>query len=112
MSDFSNEAWATLAPAAPSGLTAAAVSASQITLSWNDVTGETSYKVLRSSNGGGTWTQVATVGANVTSYQNTGLASATTYSYCVVATNAGGDSAASGTAAATTPVVITLPHAP
>jgi fibronectin type 3 domain-containing protein len=115
MSNYSNTAQATLAPLAPqapTGLTAAAVSSSQINLSWTGVGGATSYKVLRSTDGGGTWTQVATVGANVTSYQNTGLASATTYSYCVVASNAGGDSSPSNLASATTSVNTTVPKAP
>jgi hypothetical protein len=92
-------------PNAPSGLTASTVSASQINLSWTDASAnEDSFKVDRCA--GATCTnfaQIETVGANVTTYRNTGLAGATTYYYRVRATNAAGDSAFSNTATATTP---------
>jgi hypothetical protein len=52
--------------------------------------------------GSGSWTLVAAVGANVTSYQNTGLSAGTTYSYRVIATSANGDSAPSNVATAAT----------
>lgn len=112
MSDFSNEASVTFAPVAPSSLAAVAASASQINLSWADVAGETGFKILRSGDGGGTWSQVATVAANVTSYQNAGLVSGATYAYRVLASNAGGDSAPSNSATATTLVNMTVPKAP
>ncbi len=110
-SDYSNQTQATLAPLAPSGLAVTAVSSSQINLAWNDVSGESSYKVQRSSNGT-TWTTIATVGANITTYQSTGLAATTTYFYRVVASNAGGDSAPSDLASGTTMAVPTPPSAP
>lgn len=81
-------------------------------LSWSDVAGETGYMIQRSIDGGTTWSQVATVGANVTTYQNTGLAANTTYAYRVVANNAGGDSADSNSASGTTLSVPVLPAAP
>ena len=43
-----------------------------------------------------------TVGANVTTYNDTGLSTSTTYYYRVRATNAMGDSANTSTASATT----------
>src|SRR5687767_5295451 len=48
-------------PAAPSGLTAAAVSPTQITLSWSDNSvNETSFKVERGPAALGPWTQIGT----------------------------------------------------
>jgi fibronectin type 3 domain-containing protein len=88
------------------------MSSSQINLAWNDVDGESSYKVQRSGDGGATWTTIATVGTNITTYQSTGLAATTTYYYRVVASNSGGDSAASDLASATTLTVPTPPSAP
>lgn len=52
--------------------------------------------------GGGNFTEIAQVGANVTSYSDTGLSPGTTYVYRVRSTNATGDSASSNTAGATT----------
>jgi fibronectin type 3 domain-containing protein len=111
-SAFSNQVQATLAPVAPAGLMAAVISSSQINLAWNDVSGESSYKVQRSADAGTTWATVATVGANVTTYQNTGLAAATTYYFRIVASNAGGDSAPSNLASGTTLTAPTPPIAP
>jgi lysophospholipase L1-like esterase/fibronectin type 3 domain-containing protein len=88
-------------PNAPASMTATAVSSTQINVAWGNVTGETGYRVERSV-GGATWSAVATTAADVTSYANTGLASATTYSYRVVAFNASGDSQPSPVATATT----------
>lgn len=89
-------------PAAPNGLTATAISATQINLTWTDNSGnETSFKIERSTDGVN-FSQIATVGANVTSYSNTGLSAATTYYYRVRASNSGGDSAYSEVASATT----------
>jgi hypothetical protein len=91
-------------PAAPSGLTATATSSSQINLSWTDASSsETGFEIDRAAASSGPWTQIATVGANVTIYSNTGLTASTTYYYRVRATNAAGDSANSNVASATTP---------
>ena len=112
-SSYSNEASATTRsnpPGTPSGLAAIATSSSQINLSWTDVANETGYKIERKTGSGGTYSQIATVGAGVVSYSNTGLAANTTYFYRVRATNAGGDSAYSNEASATTPDVV--PAAP
>jgi hypothetical protein len=90
------------APAAPSGLSASAVSSSQINLSWADNSGnETGFKVERSTDGVN-FTQVATVGVNTTSYAATGLSASTAYTFRVRATNSVGDSAYSNSASATT----------
>lgn len=90
-------------PAAPSGLTATAVSKSQINLAWQDNgTNETGIRIERSTNGS-TFSEIATVGASVTTYQSTGLSANKTYHYRVRAYNAGGSSAYSNTAKAKTP---------
>jgi hypothetical protein len=89
-------------PVAPTALTAAAVSTTQIRLAWTDNAGiETGFWIERSSNGR-TFTQIATVGVNVTTYLSTGLLPSTTYWYRVRAANAVGPSAYSNTVSATT----------
>lgn len=89
-------------PAAPSGLTASAVSSSQINLAWVDNSNnETGFKIERSTDGVN-FTLVTTTAANVTSFNDTGLAASTAYTYRVRATNTNGDSANSNTASATT----------
>ncbi|MFN7140683.1 MAG: fibronectin type III domain-containing protein, partial [Limisphaerales bacterium] len=99
-------------PAAPSGLTATAVSSSQIDLSWTDNSNnESNFIVARSTTSGGPYTDIATLGANVTSYSNTGLNPVTTYYYVVRASNSGGTSANSAQASATTQQ-IPAPSAP
>jgi transcriptional regulator CtsR len=101
-------------PAAPSGLAASAASSSQINLSWTDNSSdETGFKIERKTGSGGTWAQVATVGAGVTTYSNTGLSASTTYYFRVRAYNANGDSAYSNEAGATTSAPApTVPAAP
>jgi tripartite motif-containing protein 71 len=104
----------TTPPAAPSGLAATAVSSSQINLSWadNDAT-EQGFKVERCTGTGcSDFAQIATVGANVTGYSNTGLAASTSYSYRVRAYNAAGDSDYSNTASAATFAAPATPAAP
>ncbi|MPZ73149.1 MAG: DUF4082 domain-containing protein [Nitriliruptorales bacterium] len=90
------------APAAPNGLTAIAASSQRIDLSWQDVTGETGYRIERSTDGTTGWTQVGTTAADVTAHSDTGLTASTSYSYRVVANNTAGDSPASNVATATT----------
>ena len=91
-------------PAAPSGLTATAVSSSQINLSWTDNSNnETGFKIDQATSSDfSTGLTTVTVGANATTYSATGLSSSTTYYYRVRATNAIGDSANTSTASATT----------
>jgi hypothetical protein len=90
-------------PAAPSGLSATAASSSQINLAWTDnSSNETGFKIERKTGASGTWSQITTTAAGVTSYSNTGLAASTQYYYRVRATNATGDSAYSNEANATT----------
>ena len=98
-------------PAAPTGLTATAVSSSQINLSWTASSGATSYNVKRATVSGGPYTTVAT-GVSATTYNDTGLAASTAYYYVVSAVNAGGESANSAQASATTQAPPPPPAAP
>ncbi len=91
-----------VAPPAPQGLTAQATSSSQITLSWNAVSGATSYQVQRSANGSTGWSQISTTTGSVLTYQDTGLSAGTTYYYRVSATAGGLTSGFSSTASAMT----------
>lgn len=88
----------------PSNLTATDVSASQINLTGQDNSNnETGFKIERSPNGASSWIQIVTVGANVTTYTNTGLTPSTIHFYRVRASNATSDSNYSNIASATTP---------
>jgi hypothetical protein len=88
----------TQAPTVPAGLTATAISSSQINLSWTasgDNVGVTGYLVFRNN------VQIATTA--LTSYSDTGLTSSTSDTYTVEAFDAAGNvSAASSPATATT----------
>jgi pectate lyase len=88
-----------VAPAAPSGLTATGAKRA-VTIAWTDnSTNESSFKIERSTDGVN-FTQITTVGANVTSYKNGSLTTGTTYYYRVRASNTAGDSAYSNVASA------------
>jgi hypothetical protein len=92
-SDFSNTSCATApaAPAAPSGLAASITSSTALRLTWNDNSAdEQGLEVWRSTTGpSGTYSLLASVGANVTTRNNTGLAPDHEYCYQVRAVGAG-----------------------
>ncbi len=111
-SNYANAQATTLldAPGAPSGLTATALSTTQIRLQWTDnASNEQGYYVEVSVNGGN-FNQITTLSANTTTYTATGLTEATNYTYRIRSYNSAGTSAASNTASATTP--LGLPAAP
>ena len=104
----------TTPPSVPSGLAGAVASATQINLSWQTSTDSAGvvggYNVFRNGNKVGTSTS--------TSYQDTGLSAATTYTYAVSAYNTAGNTSAQSSSisvstSATTPtpptVAITAP---
>jgi hypothetical protein len=91
------------APRAPSSLTATVVSSSQVNLTWKDTSNnDTGFKLERRMGLTGSFAPIATVAANVTSYQDKGLTQGTQYFYRVRATNAYGDSGYSNQASAKT----------
>jgi transcriptional regulator CtsR len=90
-------------PNAPSNLVATPISSSRIDLTWQDNSSdETGFKIERKT-GSGSYSQIATVGAGVSSYSNAYLSAGTTYYYRVRAYNAAGSSDYSNEASATTP---------
>jgi subtilisin family serine protease len=99
-SSYSNEAHA---PAAPSNLSAKGVSTSQIDLTWTDNSMyEDGFKIERKTGTGGTYSEIATVDSDVTSYSNTGLSEGSIHIYRVRAYHAGGLSLYSNEVAGTT----------
>jgi titin len=92
-SAYSNEVAATTGPGAPTalGLTPAA---GKVDLGWTDnSSAETGFIVQRSLNGS-TYTSIAVLAADTTSWQNTGLSSGSSYYYRVYATGPTSNSAA------------------
>lgn len=89
-------------PATPTNMGATTQSYNSIALSWIDnADNESSFQLQRSLDGSN-WSQLATLAANTTVYTNNALLSSTTYYYRIRAVNAGGNSAYSNVASATT----------
>lgn len=109
-SDQSNEAnaWSNLPSAAPSNVTATAVSRTQIDVAWSDnSTEEDSFVIARCTGTpaaceGVSFTSSFWVGANITSFSDTTAQPNTTYTYQVFAYN-GHWTASTNRASATTP---------
>jgi hypothetical protein len=98
-------------PAVPSALGANSVSTTLINLSWVDnANNEDGFEIERKTGASGSWSEIASVGANATSYAVNNCTPGTTYYYRVCAYNAAGDSSysneASATTAATTATVV------
>jgi hypothetical protein len=90
-------------PAAPTNLSATTLAANEIRLTWTDnASNESNYHVQRSLDGS-SWSDIVSLGANSTSFNNTGLNGSSTYYYRVRASNTGGASAYSNIAIAATP---------
>ena len=94
-------------PTAPGNLSASSPSQTQINLSWTDnSSNELGFEIERKKGSGGAYSQVATVGENITSYTDTGLTEAITYYYRVRAYNAAGNSVYSNEDDATTSLAV------
>jgi hypothetical protein len=89
-------------PSTPTGVKAVANLPSEVTVAWNEVGGETSYTIQRSTDNA-TWAQAGSTGAGVTTFDDDALTAGTTYYYRVIASNSSGSSAPSSSASATTP---------
>jgi hypothetical protein len=104
-------------PTAPASLSATAISNSQVNLSWaasTDNVGVTGYLVERCQDSGCTgFAQIAVTGGTTTTFGDSGLASATSYSYRVRATdgaaNLGGYSPVATTTTQSNPPPPTIP---
>ncbi|MBI3031702.1 MAG: fibronectin type III domain-containing protein, partial [Candidatus Rokubacteria bacterium] len=78
--------------------------AAQLTLTWADNSdNEDGFRIERKIGTGGTFGEIATVGANVITYVDPGLGAATTYCYRLLAYNTAGASPYSNEACGTTP---------
>ena len=79
-------------PNAPTGLSASMASSSQISLAWMDnSTNESSFNIERSVDAT-SWTQIQTLPAEATSYNDTGLSADTLFYYRIYASNGAGNS--------------------
>ena len=105
ISAYSAQASATTVPAAPTALTATAVSPTQINLGWTNQASSIYYAYIAQSTDGVNWTQIATIYGAATSYTATGpFNGLTTYDYRVwTYSSPGGNSAYSAVASVTTP---------
>ena len=77
-------------PPTPTGLTVTSPILDTLTITWNAVSGATSYQLFRATAGSGSYNQVYS--GTGTSYNDTNLAGGATYSYEVSATNSAGSS--------------------
>ena len=92
-------------PVDPPGATVLQIvsnSRTTIDLAWDDVAGESSYRIERSADGESGWTAIGTTGQDVTVYTDAGLEPDTTYFYRVAAENEGGSSPPSNVASEST----------
>ena len=108
------QAPAVVLPAAPSGLTATAQSATRIRLSWVDNSNnETGFQIERAPAADGPYTLLAATTANAFSHDDDALSAATRYHYRVRAVSSAGTSGYTASAAATTLAPpVTVPAAP
>lgn len=92
-------AWgfSTPTPSVPSApVIALSASTTSLTITWADVTNETGYKLYKKT-GTGSFTLLATLNANATSYIDNAVVAGTSYSYYNVAYNTNGNSVNSNT---------------
>ena len=97
-------------PAAPVVKIGHSAASGKPMLTWNAVSGATSYKVYRATSQNGTYSLLGTVTA--TSYTNTGAKAGVTYYYKVKAVNSAGESAYSNIVSGQSKAVTPKPAAP
>lgn len=83
---------ASVPPPVPTGLTASALSAVSLAISWSDLPAEQGWKLERSPDGLSGWTQIAAPPWDVLAFTDTALAAGTTYFYRLRSSNSAGDS--------------------
>ena len=90
-------------PDAPSSLSPSANASSQVAVQWSDNSDdETGFRLERSDNGVN-FSEIATLGAGTTSFNDNGVTARTTYYYRTRAYNSAGNSGYSNTGSVTTP---------
>ncbi|MDD5595136.1 MAG: fibronectin type III domain-containing protein, partial [Candidatus Omnitrophica bacterium] len=93
-------------PLAPTGLAAVAFDPTQINLSWKDnANNETGFKIERKTDSTD-FSEIRTIEANLTNFEDLGLEGGRKYYYRIRATNSAGDSDYSNIANATTPIPV------
>jgi hypothetical protein len=91
-------------PPAPTNLTVTVGGPRQVSLAWTEnYTNVDAFVIDRSSDGGASWTVIATVGGNLTTFLDTTVNRNTTYEYRIAAQNASGTSPWSNVATVKTP---------
>jgi hypothetical protein len=93
----------TTLPAGPSGLTATAITSSQINLQWIDHASNESGYAIEESTDGVHFAQIGTAAVHATSFPVSGLQPESTYAFRVRAFNTAGNSPFTRTVTATTP---------
>ena len=96
-------------PTAPAGLTATANGSAEVDLAWANTAANAAGVTIQRSTDGVNYATLITLSASASSYADTGLSPLTTYTYRVLATNAGGASPATAAVAATTSPSTTTP---
>ena len=92
---------AVVVPAAASGVSVSQGSGAQVAVSWTDNSdNEDGFRIERRT-GSGSFSELATVDSNATTYTDTTSSAGTSYGYRVVAFNSAGDAAASNIASIT-----------
>jgi fibronectin type 3 domain-containing protein len=99
-------------PAAPSNLVAKANGSTAISLTWNDQSKVEEGQIIERSTDGSSFSQLTTLGANVTSFTNNKLIPGRKYYYRIKAFNSGGSSSYSNLASDTTEAALSKPAAP
>ncbi len=96
-------------PSAPSGVTATAISQTEIDLAWTastDDVGVLGYRVYRDGN------VIANIGTTTLTYSDTGLTSSTLYTYFLSAFDGGGNESSTSTSASATTLSPVIPPPP
>jgi hypothetical protein len=100
-------------PAAPSNLLATACSYSGLQLTWQDNSNnEEGFIIYRKITADSTYNEIKRVNAGTMVYWDSGLTAETSFTYYIIAYNSKGNSAASDTSTAVTPIQGTPPSPP
>ncbi len=116
-SDYSNEASATTPPLqtkpnAPTDLSAVSNSCSEVALTWTDNSNNEEHFIVERKEAGGTYTVIATLDPDTTTYTDSTVEENKTYYYRVKAVNGAGDSDYIESSAVNVPKCTSKPDAP